>query len=76
LRFALGAPAARIRAMVLRQVGAMAVTGVVIGIVAALVLGRAVRSLLFGVEAADPVAFLGAAVVLGGVMLGAAYIPA
>jgi predicted permease len=76
LRFALGAPAARIRSMVLRQVGAMALTGVVLGIVAALLLGRAARSLLFGVEAADPVALLGAAVVLGVVMLGAAYIPA
>jgi predicted permease len=76
LRFALGAPAARIRAMVLRQVGAMALTGVVIGVVAAFLLGRAARSLLFGVEAADPVALLGAAVVLGVVMLGAAYLPA
>jgi predicted permease len=76
LRFALGAPAARIRAMVLRQVGAMALTGVVLGIAAALLLGRAARSLLFGVEAADPIALLGAAVVLGAVMLGAAYLPA
>jgi ABC-type antimicrobial peptide transport system permease subunit len=76
LRFALGAPAARIRAMVLRQVGAMALTGVVLGIVAALLLGGAIRSLLFGVGAADPLALLGAALVLGAVMLGAAYIPA
>jgi predicted permease len=76
LRFALGAPAGRIRAMVLRQVGAMALTGVVLGTAVALLLGRAARSLLFGVEAADPVAVIGAAVVLGGVMLGAAYVPA
>jgi ABC-type antimicrobial peptide transport system permease subunit len=39
-------------------------------------LGRAVRSLLFGVDAADPLALLAAAVVLGGVMLAAAYVPA
>jgi ABC-type antimicrobial peptide transport system permease subunit len=76
LRFALGAPAARIRAMVLRQVGATALTGVALGVVAALLLGRAARSLLYGVEAADPLALLGAAVVLAGVMLGAAYLPA
>jgi predicted permease len=76
LRFALGAPAARIRAMVLRQVGAMAVTGVVLGIVAALLLSRAAGSLLFGVEAADPIALLVAGIVLGCVMLGAAYVPA
>jgi putative ABC transport system permease protein len=76
LRFALGAPAARIRAMVLRQVGAMAVLGVALGTGAALLLGRAARRLLYGVEAADPIALLGAALVLACVMLGAAYIPA
>ena len=75
LRFALGAPPARIRVMVLRQVGAT-VTGLVLGGVAALLLGRAARSLLFGVDAADPAALLGGAVVLGAVMLGAAYLPA
>jgi predicted permease len=76
LRFALGAPAARIRAMVLRQVGLMALLGVALGVLAAVLLGRAVRSLLFGVDAADPLALLAAAVVLGGVMLAAAYVPA
>ena len=76
LRFALGAPAARIRAMVLRQVGVMALAGVALGLVAALLLGRAAQSLLFGVAAADPVALTGAAIVLGVVMLGAAYFPA
>jgi hypothetical protein len=76
LRFALGAPAARIRTMVLRQVGAMAMIGVTLGVFAALLLGRTARSLLYGVEAAEPRALLGAAVVLGAVMLGAAYVPA
>ena len=42
----------------------------------ALLLGRAARSLLFGVEAAEPVALVGAAVVLTVIMLGAAYVPA
>jgi predicted permease len=76
LRFALGAPAARVRAMVLRQVGAMALIGMALGVIAAVLLGRAARGLLFGVEAAEPMAFVGAAVVLTAVMLGAAYIPA
>ncbi len=76
LRYALGAPAARIRVMVLRQVGALALTGLALGVVAALLLGRAARSLLFGVDAADPAALLGAGVLLGAVMLGAAYLPA
>jgi predicted permease len=76
LRFALGAPAARIRAMVLRQVGAMALLGVALGVVAALLLGRTARGLLFGVEAADPLALLGASVLLGAVIVAAAYLPA
>lgn len=76
LRFALGAPATRIRAMVVRQVGVMALTGVTAGVVAAVLLGRAARRLLFGVEAADPAALVGAALVLTVVMLAAAYVPA
>src|SRR5690606_28769004 len=61
LRFALGAPAGRIRGMVLRQVTGMALTGVALGVVAAWLFGRAARSLLFGVEAGDPVALAAAA---------------
>jgi ABC-type antimicrobial peptide transport system permease subunit len=76
LRFALGAPAPRIRRMVLRQIAPMAVTGVVLGAAVAVLLGRAAQSLLFGVAAADPLALAGAAVVLGAVMLAAAYLPA
>jgi predicted permease len=76
LRFALGAPTGRIRGMVLRQVAGMAVVGVVLGMAAAWLLGRAARSFLFGVEAGDPVALAAAAAVLAVVMLGAAYLPA
>jgi putative ABC transport system permease protein len=76
LRFALGAPAGRIRAMVLRQVAEMAVIGVVLGMAVAWLLGLAARGFLFGVEAGDPLALAAAAAVLAAVMLGAAYIPA
>jgi putative ABC transport system permease protein len=76
LRVALGAPTGRIRAMVLRQVARMAVIGIVLGAIAAAVLGRAAQSLLFGVEAGDPVVLTAAALVLAAVTLGAAYIPA
>jgi ABC-type antimicrobial peptide transport system permease subunit len=62
--------------MVLRQVVWMAVIGVVIGAAAASVFGRAAQSLLFGVEAGDPLMLAAAAVVLTAVALGAAYIPA
>ena len=76
LRVALGAPAGRIRGMVLKQVTRMAVTGIVLGAAAAVVLGRAAQSLLFGVEAGDPLMLAAAAVLLAAVTLGAAYIPA
>jgi predicted permease len=76
LRVALGAPTGRIRGMVLRQVAKMAVIGVLLGAIAAALLGRAAQSLLFGVEAGDPLMLAAAAVLLAPVTLGAAYLPA
>lgn len=76
LRVALGAPVARIRRMVLRQTAGIAVVGIVLGAIAASMLGRAARSLLFGVEGSDPLAFAAAAAVLTAVMLGATHVPA
>ncbi|HJR68975.1 MAG TPA: ADOP family duplicated permease [Gammaproteobacteria bacterium] len=76
LRIALGAPGARIRGMVLKQVARMAAIGVVLGAIAAWALGLAAQSLLLGVKAGDPVALAAAAALLTIVMLGAAYIPA
>ncbi len=76
LRMALGADAARVRAMVLRQVSRMAVVGGGIGILAAVGLGRLVQSLLFQLEGHDPVVMVGATVLLGAIALGAGYIPA
>ncbi|MCH7475974.1 MAG: ABC transporter permease, partial [Gemmatimonadetes bacterium] len=76
LRMALGANGATIRGMVLKQVGIMALIGGAIGIVAALGLGRAAQSLLFGLEGNDPLVIAIVALLLGGVALGAGYIPA
>lgn len=76
LRVALGAPVARIRRMVLRQTAGIAVVGIVVGAIAASMLGRAARSLLFGVEGSDPLAFAAAVAVLTAVMLGATHVPA
>ena len=76
LRFALGAPAPRIRRMVLRQIAAMAAAGIVLGVPGAVRLGRAAQSLLYAVAAADPLALAAAAAVHAAVMLGAAYLPA
>jgi predicted permease len=76
LRLALGAPPAELRALVLRQVARMAAIGSVLGLVAALLLGRGLRALLFGVEPAAPGVIVVAAAVLTAVVLGAGYLPA
>jgi ABC-type antimicrobial peptide transport system permease subunit len=76
VRMALGADATRVRFMVLRQVGMMTMIGGAIGLVAALALGRTAQSLLFGLEAHDPVVVAGAIIVLAVVSLAAGYLPA
>ena len=73
---ALGADGAKIRGMILKQVGIMSLIGSAIGIVAALGLGRAAQSLLFGLEGNDPLVIAIVTLLLGGVALGAGYIPA
>ena len=50
--------------------------GLILGVCAALALGQSIRSMLYGVEATDPVAFFGAALVLAAVALLASYLPA
>ena len=76
LRMALGADAARVRAMVLRQVGWMVVPGAVLGMAAAFGLGRIAQSLLYQMEGNDPRVFALAALLLVAVALGAGMVPA
>ena len=76
VRLALGAVPARLRAMVLKQVGVMAVIGCGIGIAAAIALGKTVEAMLFGVSGYDPLAFAAAVAVLCVVVLAASYFPA
>jgi len=76
LRMALGAGSANVRGMVLRQVARMVVIGGVIGVIAAIGLGRAAQSLLFGMEGLDVVVVGSVTVLLGVVGLGAGYVPA
>jgi predicted lysophospholipase L1 biosynthesis ABC-type transport system permease subunit len=76
VRMALGADAGRVRRIVLGQVGRLLVVGGAIGLVAAVGLGRAARSLLFRLEANDPASLVAAALVIAAVALAAAYVPA
>jgi ABC-type antimicrobial peptide transport system permease subunit len=54
----------------------MILVGGIIGILAALGLGRGAQSLLFELEGHDPVVVTLAAMLLAGVALGAGYLPA
>jgi predicted permease len=76
VRMALGASAGNVRGIVLRQVGRMLVVGGVIGLAAALGIGRAAKSLLFGLQGHDPLAIGSAILLLVLVGLGAGFIPA
>ncbi len=76
VRMALGADGGAVRGLVMRQVGAMTAVGAVLGIAGAFGLGRAARSLLFGLEGHDPVVFAASVLLLVAVALVAGYLPA
>lgn len=76
VRMALGADAARVRGLVMRQMAVMTLVGSVIGIAAAFALGRAAQSQLYQLEGHDPLVFSAAVVVLALVAFGAAWLPA
>ena len=76
IRMALGAQAADVRRMVVRQGGRVALIGVGVGLVAAVFSARWLESLLFEVEARAPLVFAGVSVVMIGVALLASYVPA
>jgi ABC-type antimicrobial peptide transport system permease subunit len=73
---ALGAAPARVRRMVLRQVGMMTLIGGGIGLAAAIWLGRTAETLLFQLEGRDPAVLTAAAVGMTLVAFIAGFIPA
>jgi len=76
IRVALGAPSGGVIALVMRRAVTRAALGVALGTAAALLAARAMRSLLFGVGAADPVSFVGVAALLLLVAVAATLVPA
>jgi putative ABC transport system permease protein len=76
IRMALGAPPASVLRLVLREGLTVGIVGIVLGLGATLALVRLLSSLLYEVPAFDPATFLGASVLLMGVVLAACYIPA
>jgi predicted permease len=76
IRMALGARASDVLLLVLKQGMVLAAGGAALGVVLALLLGRVVSTLLFGVSGRDPLTLAGVSVVLTLVALLACYIPA
>lgn len=76
LRMALGAHAGHVRNLVLGQVARLALVGGAIGLVAALLLGRAAASFLYGLEGHDPGVLAAASLVITTVVVAAGYLPA
>jgi hypothetical protein len=76
IRSALGAEPRQLARMFLRHGLGLSAVGLVIGLVAAAALGRAMSSLLFGIEQLDPVAYIAAVGVILAAAALATYLPA
>ncbi len=76
LRIALGAERRHVLKLVLRRGAALAVTGTLLGCVAALSVTRYVQSFLFGVEPTDSLTFIATALLFIAVALAGSYVPA
>jgi predicted permease len=76
LRMAIGAQAGDIFRMIIREGLTLSLTGLALGLVGALWLGRAGSSLLFGVTATDPLTFMTVSLLLTAVATAACYFPA
>jgi predicted permease len=76
IRLALGAQKLEVMRLVLRQGAWVALTGIGIGLVAALAFTRFLSSMLYGVKPTDLQTFLGVSFILASVVLFATYIPA
>jgi predicted permease len=76
VRVALGAARADIRRMVFRQSAVVAAAGVVVGLLGAGALTRFMDAILYEVDAADPLTFVGAPLLLVAVLAFATWLPA
>ena len=76
VRMALGAPRRHVLGLMLTMGGRLVLIGLAIGVAASLASTRLLRSQLFGVQPADPLAYAAVAAMLGLVALVACYIPA
>src|SRR5262245_52411553 len=76
IRMALGARAADVLTMILRQGLALAAMGIIAGLLGAFALTRLMSGVLLGVNSVDPITFISASLFFIAVALLAAYFPA
>ena len=76
IRMALGARSANVLRLVVGQGLALTLSGIAVGLAAALAFSRLLGSFLYGTSTADPATFLAVSGLLVGVALLASYIPA
>ncbi len=76
VRMALGARAADVSRMVLKQGGSVAAFGLGLGLLGAFALTRLMRALLYGISPTDPATFVGVSALLLVIALVATYLPA
>jgi predicted permease len=76
VRMALGARPSDVARLVLKDGARLAAFGVLLGLGLAAGVGRVLRSILYGVSGADPLAFAGMAALLAAVALFASWLPA
>jgi putative ABC transport system permease protein len=76
IRIALGADRGDVLRMVIAQGLKLAISGVLVGVLSSLALGRILSGFLYGVSPTDPMTLVGVAVLLTLVALLASYLPA
>ncbi len=76
VRIALGAQSSDVLRLVLRQGALLAISGIVVGTIAALYLTRLLKGLVYGVSTTDPIAFGAVVALLMAVALVASFVPA
>jgi len=75
IRLALGASPRSLLALVMKRGLRLTVAGLLFGVLGSILLGRALQSLLFEVQATDPLTFGAVAAVVGLAALGSSYLP-
>jgi predicted permease len=76
IRIAIGATSGGVVRMILREAAAVASVGIVLGAIAAIVGGRSLQAILFGIVPADPVVLLLATLGMLLIVLAATIVPA